>query len=123
MFPTIAFALEARIGITFVDCLPIQIGQPGLDVSGGDKDRHPLVRLTASGIHFRFRALNLVNSVSNLSSVGVDQNNQRLLDSVLPGPVINKLLREPLPNKMLGRPTAIRTPYDPLDSSVMAHAG
>lgn len=110
----VAFAFEARIQVVLIDGLPVQIGQPRLDVSSGDEDRHALMRSTPFRARLDTGILNLLDSRSDLLPVRVDHDDQCLLDPVLPRPVVGKLLRESLPHELFPRPAASRADLDPL---------
>lgn len=116
----VAFAFEAGITIVLVDSLSLQIRKPRLDIPGRDEDRHSFIRLTSFISRFDAGAFNLFYSGRNVSPVGINEYNQRLLDPVLSCSVVGKFLPEPFPHELLTRPTAFRADFDPLHPDVPA---
>ena len=122
MFLTIAFTLQARIGFLslLIDGVSFQIREPRLDVSGWDEDRHAFISLTSFHARFEAGALNLYYSGSNVPTVGIDQHNQSLLNSVLSCSVIVKFLDVSEPDILLSRTSALGTDLNPLHSDALA---
>ncbi len=122
VLPAVAFTLESGIAIVFVDSLSRQVREPRLDIASRDKDRHAFIRLPSFLSRFEAGAFNLFYPSGNLSPVGIDKHNQRLLDPVLSCSVIGQFLPEPFPHELFARSTAFRADFDSLYPDVLARA-
>ena len=116
----LAFTFETGVAVALVDSLSVQIREPRLDVPGRDEDRDAFIRLASPFSLAAATTLNLFHSGSNISPIGIDEYDQRLLDPVFSCPVVSKFLPEAFPHKLLTCPTAFGANLDPLHPDVLA---
>ena len=96
----VSLTFKTLITVALLDYLTVQIGEPRLDIPGGNKHGDPLTRPAPLLATFGGGILELSCTFRNRSPIGVDHHNQCLINSVLPRSIVGKLLRESLPHEL-----------------------